>query len=505
VCCVSSFSATPIVATGSSDGVDRSSREGDFPPQLVVTVGSGGPTATATLTPTRTATPTNGPSPTPTRTPTITPTRTATPTATNGPSPTATRTPTVTHTPTATRTSTPTSTPGVGGTTVITFTTVADARVEQEFPATNYGTADRLELDDDDFDTESYLSFSVSGLSTPVQQALLRVYADDSSTDDGTAVYTTTTGWVENTITWTNRPARGSSALDTVLELDSNTWVEYDVTALITGNGSYAFVLAALTDDGVDLSSREGDFPPQLVVTVGSGGPTPTATATPTRTATPTTGPSATPTSTPTRTATATTGPSPTATATPTPTATPTVTRTPTAGPSATPTRTATPTATPSGGTRIKDITFEDGSLVHASSGVDSTGGTVALETTSPLQGSYAARFNNVTSSYVQEQFTATSDVYVSMYIRFSALPSGDVRILQLRNGDDTVGNIQLRANGALRLRNDGTAVGVETAALSPNTLYRIGLRQRQGTGSDAILEAYLAVGTAAFTTPFAT
>jgi hypothetical protein len=90
--------------------------------------------------------------------------------------------------------------------------------------------------------------------------------------------------------------------------------------------------------------------------------------------------------------------------------------------------------------------------------------------------------------------------------LSFSALPSGDVRILHLSNNGTTVGNIQLRSSGTLRLRNDSSTVGSETAALSANTLYRIGLRQRQGTGgSDAVLEAYLAVGTAAFTTPFAT
>jgi hypothetical protein len=166
----------------------------------------------------------------------------------------------------------------------LTFAPDADARVEEEFATSNFGASSRLEIDGgSDLDTESYLRFTVSGLGGPVQQALLRVYADDSSTDDGTAVYTTTTGWVENTITWANRPARGSGALDTVQELDSDTWVEYDVTAAIMGNGSYAFVLAALSDDGVDLSSREGDFPPQLVVSVGSGGPTATATSTPTR------------------------------------------------------------------------------------------------------------------------------------------------------------------------------------------------------------------------------
>jgi hypothetical protein len=35
-------------------------------------------------------------------------------------------------------------------------------------------------------------------------------------------------------------------------------------------------------------------------------------------------------------------------------------------------------------------------------------------------------------------------------------------------------------------------------------TVYRVGLHQRRGTGADAILEAYLAVGDAPFGAPFA-
>jgi hypothetical protein len=44
----------------------------------------------------------------------------------------------------------------------------------------------------------------------------------------------------------------------------------------------------------------------------------------------------------------------------------------------------------------------------------------------------------------------------------------------------------------------------VDTAPLSIGTLYRVGIRQKQGTGSNAILEAYLAEGDAAFGAPFA-
>ena len=46
-------------------------------------------------------------------------------------------------------------------------------------------------------------------------------------------------------------------------------------------------------------------------------------------------------------------------------------------------------TATTGGGTRIKDMTFEGGSLTHATSGADAVNGTVALASPG-LKGTYA-------------------------------------------------------------------------------------------------------------------
>jgi hypothetical protein len=155
-------------------------------------------------------------------------------------------------------------------------------------------------------------------------------------------------------------------------------------------------------------------------------------------------------------------------------------------------------------GTRIKDITFEGGSLTDATTGVDSVNGTVNLETSAPLKGSYAARFPNSGSAYLQENFTATPDLYVSLYLKVAALPSSDVRIAMISNNGTTVGNLLLRSNGMLRLRNASTQIGSETGPLSTNTVYRVGLRQKQGTGSNAILEGYLATGDNAFGSPFA-
>ena len=47
-------------------------------------------------------------------------------------------------------------------------------------------------------------------------------------------------------------------------------WVEFDVTAIVTANGTYSFVLATSSSDGLNFSAREaGDSAPQLVITPG--------------------------------------------------------------------------------------------------------------------------------------------------------------------------------------------------------------------------------------------
>jgi hypothetical protein len=53
---------------------------------------------------------------------------------------------------------------------------VADARVQEANPTTNYGADPELRVDGaTDPDVESYLRFEVSGLTTPVQRATLRL------------------------------------------------------------------------------------------------------------------------------------------------------------------------------------------------------------------------------------------------------------------------------------------------------------------------------------------
>jgi hypothetical protein len=217
----------------SSDGVDFSSKEGANPPQLVITIGGTSPTATTTTT--------------------ATPSRTMTATAT--PRQTATQTPAPIPTPT------PTAAP----TGQFVFTAAADARVERTNPNTNYGAATTLNVDTSP-SAESYVRFDVAGLSGPVRKATLRLWVLDPTSNGPPVSSCGGVTWTETGITWNTKPA-ASNPRDDKGAIAAGAWVEYDVTPFVTGNGSLCLALIPQSSNGLDLSSREGVKPPQLVIT----------------------------------------------------------------------------------------------------------------------------------------------------------------------------------------------------------------------------------------------
>ncbi len=154
-------------------------------------------------------------------------------------------------------------------------------------------------------------------------------------------------------------------------------------------------------------------------------------------------------------------------------------------------------------GERLKDMTFEDGSLVHPTSGADRRSGSPTLETAAPLKGMFSARTAN-RSGYLEARFDPTPDLYVSFYLRLDALPTERPRIFQIQNAGTTIANVQLRTGGQLRLRIGERATGPDSAPLQPGMLYRVGIHQTKGTGADAVAEAFLAEGDAPFGAPFA-
>jgi calcineurin-like phosphoesterase family protein len=355
-----------------------------------------------------------------------------------------------TATPTFTPTSTPTSTPTPVASGNVTFNPIADSRVLEASPNTNYGTGTTLVTDaGTGVNVESYLLFTVSGVTGPITNATLRLYVTDPS-KDGPAVYSSATGWTETGITWANRPARTSGVLSDSAAVAVGTWIELDVTSAVTGNGTFGFELATGSTDGTTVSSRQAATnKPELVLTIGGGAPptaTPTSTATPTATGTATATVTSTATVTPTATNTATpTGTpvvDPTASDTPTPVLTNTPTSTPTATFTPEPTATSTPVPPTSTPTPVPIVTlfsdgFESGDLSKWSASANATvnGNVVAA-------GSWAGRTASAANgaSWVRANLSSPqNEVYAR--VKFNVLTQGanEVPVLRLRDGNNSL------------------------------------------------------------------
>ncbi|WP_426574008.1 carboxypeptidase regulatory-like domain-containing protein [Aquihabitans sp. McL0605] len=154
--------------------------------------------------------------------------------------------------------------------------------------------------------------------------------------------------------------------------------------------------------------------------------------------------------------------------------------------------------------TVLKHITLENASLTDPTTGADKVSGAFTRDTTAPLSGTASAQLAAATSAYLEETVPATDDLFVTALIRPAAVPTGDARILMLQNNGTTVGALQLRASGKLRLRQGSTTIGLESSVLTPGTTYRVGLHQVRGTSGNAVLEAYVAPAGLPLGSPFA-
>jgi acid phosphatase type 7 len=160
------------------------------------------------------------------------------------------------------------------------YTPTEDARVLEGNASSNYGALPKLRTDSGgaNLQVESYLQFTVTDLPAreTVQSAKLYLWVPDDypESDEGTvngpAVYTSPTDWSESTITWENKPAKSGSGVADKGAIAQASWVEFDVTPLVTGNATYSFVLSQPSIDSIKYASKEYSDTtkkPQLVIT----------------------------------------------------------------------------------------------------------------------------------------------------------------------------------------------------------------------------------------------
>jgi hypothetical protein len=158
-------------------------------------------------------------------------------------------------------------------------------------------------------------------------------------------------------------------------------------------------------------------------------------------------------------------------------------------------------------GARIKDMTFEGGSLLGSSGASQVVGSGVALESAAPIKGSYSAHVSGSTAAYVQENFSPVDEVFVSFYFRLVAKPGVDEPIATIVHGTGAAavnaGTLIVGANAKIQLRNGATAIGTGPS-LKTGTVYRVALHQKKQANGKLLLEGYLATADQAFGAAFA-
>lgn len=154
-------------------------------------------------------------------------------------------------------------------TTTLHITPSADATIKPDFATTNFGTAATLEIDNSPV-LNTLMKFNVSGVAgRKVTSAKLRLFVTNPSNIGGIFKRTSNTTWSEGTVTWNTAPAQDASTLTSIAATTANTWVEADLTPLITGDGTFSIRGSSTSSDGAAYNSKEAmTNKPDLVLTV---------------------------------------------------------------------------------------------------------------------------------------------------------------------------------------------------------------------------------------------
>jgi hypothetical protein len=162
------------------------------------------------------------------------------------------------------------------GATILSFTPSDDAMVSSKSPVENFGSLATLELRQQSNEIiHSYLKFTVTGVSGTIVSAKVRLYVDKDSSDGG-SIYSvsndylnTAEPWLEDGLLWDNAPGFQSAPLSSVPGATSGTWVEFDVAAVVTADGTYSFGLDTDSRNRVVYSSSEAvDIGPVLAIEI---------------------------------------------------------------------------------------------------------------------------------------------------------------------------------------------------------------------------------------------
>jgi parallel beta-helix repeat protein len=158
--------------------------------------------------------------------------------------------------------------PPVAAADEVTFAAVADAYVDSSQPTSNFGTRSEVRVDGSPT-VNAYLRFDISSVAS-AGAARLRLYVRSQAGQGIQVRPVASQDWGESTITWSNAPAYGSVAASTG-RVPAGTWVEVDVSSLVTTAGLVSFAITNPGSTAVAIRSRESAEAPQLIVGTTGG------------------------------------------------------------------------------------------------------------------------------------------------------------------------------------------------------------------------------------------
>jgi hypothetical protein len=144
--------------------------------------------------------------------------------------------------------------------------------------------------------------------------------------------------------------------------------------------------------------------------------------------------------------------------------------------------------------TRLREITFEDGSLKGLHGG-DTVVGTPVVTTTGALRGTTSMSVTGG-SSYIEASITPSSDVYLSFVLNITAMPPDNVYATIARlsfAGSTTTLDIAVASGSGLRFTAAGSSISYNTVAVG--VTYRVGVHLRPGGNGGTSLEPFLVEG----------
>jgi hypothetical protein len=152
----------------------------------------------------------------------------------------------------------------------IVLTPTDDTYTAKGDPATPHGTEEALKVNSGARERRTYVKFSLAAIPAGATgiTATLRLYASSGAASSVRfAVSQVATGWSEQTLTWSNQPAVGTT-VGSRAGLAGGAYNSVEVSGLVGSNGTYAMVV---TDNSTALRSfaaKESSLnrPPQLVV-----------------------------------------------------------------------------------------------------------------------------------------------------------------------------------------------------------------------------------------------